>query len=163
MMDALKLFMLRLRFFLTGKVPVKVKKLHPDASLPKYAKDGDAGFDLAAIHDVCVQPGETVIIKTGLAMAIPKGFELQVRPRSGLSANTKLRVANSPGTIDSGYRGEIGIIMENIGDGFIRISTGDRIAQGVISIVPVANFAETNELDETERGTGGYGSTGMAS
>lgn len=163
MVDALKIFMLRLRFFLTGKVPVKVKKLHPDASLPKYAKDGDAGFDLAAIHDVWLQPGETAVIKTGLAMAVPKGFELQIRPRSGLSAKTKLRVANSPGTVDSGYRGEIGIIMENIGDEVINVSAGDRIAQGVIGIVPAASFVEVGELDETERGAGGYGSTGMAS
>lgn len=162
-MGALKLFMLRLRFFLTGKVPVKVKKLHPAATIPKYARDGDAGFDLVAIRGAYLKPGETVIIKTGLAMAIPKGFELQVRPRSGLSAKTKLRVANSPGTVDSGYRGEIGIIMENIGEWAIDIAAGDRIAQGVISIVPAANFVETNELDETERGAGGYGSTGMTS
>jgi len=96
-------------------------------------------------------------------MAVPKGFELQIRPRSGMSAKTKLRVANSPGTVDSGYRGEIGIIMENIGDEVINVSAGDRIAQGVIGIVPAASFVEVGELDETERGAGGYGSTGMAS
>lgn len=162
-MESMKLFFLRFKFLLTGRVPVKTKKLHPDAVIPKYAKDGDAGFDFCAIHDEFIKPGETVIVQTGLAMAVPKGFELQVRPRSGMSVKTKLRVANSPGTIDSGYRGEIGIIIENTGDIEIGVRKGDRIAQGVIGLVPVATFQETEELDETQRGAGGYGSTGLAS
>lgn len=176
---------------LTGGVrtiPVKVRKLHPDAVIPRYAKPGDSGFDLVAVEDVIIAPGETELVPTGLAFEIPEGYEMQIRPRSGVSFNTFLRIANTPGTIDSGFRGEVKIIVDNIaplsvlwhdplsiedeyidvgGDeykhraGTYIIRKGDRIAQGVIAPVMRAEFTEVAELSETERGTGGFGSTGV--
>ncbi|GAA4708582.1 dUTP diphosphatase [Brevibacillus fulvus] len=168
------------------QVAVKVKTLHPDAAIPRYAKALDAGFDLVAVEDVIIAPGETAKIKTGLAFAIPDGYELQVRPRSGISAKTKLRISNSPGTIDAGYRGEVAILMDNIRipSGAIShecfdlseqpiqveqpvdrhaylIRKGERIAQGVLCEVPLAMFEQVAELDETERGAGGFGSSGV--
>ena len=143
------------------RIPISVVKLHEDAVIPTYGTSGAAGFDFYSVSDVTVEAGQTAIIKTGLAMAICEGFEIQVRPRSGMSAKTKIRVANSPGTIDSDYRGEIGIIVDNTGTEAYEIHVGDRIAQGVLSIVPQASFVSVNSLDETERGAGGYGSTGI--
>ncbi|WP_340701659.1 dUTP diphosphatase [Brevibacillus borstelensis] len=96
-------------------ISVKIKRLHPDAVIPSYAKPGDAGFDLVAIEDTIIRPGETAKVRTGLAMALPLGYELQIRPRSGVSAKTKLRISNAPGTIDAGYRGEICVLVDNIG------------------------------------------------
>lgn len=93
---------------------IEFKKLHPDAVAPKYATPGAAGFDLVAVEEVVIEPGETVVIPTGLAIEIPEGYELQIRPRSGITRKTKLRVANSPGTVDSDYRGEVGVIIDNI-------------------------------------------------
>ena len=142
-------------------IPINVVKLHKDAVVPTYGTTGAAGFDFCSVDNVIVEPGQTVIVKTGLAMAICEGFEIQVRPRSGMSVKTKIRVANSPGTIDSDYRGEIGIIVDNIGTEDYEIHVGDRIAQGVLSIVPQASFISVDSLDETERGAGGYGSTGI--
>jgi dUTP pyrophosphatase len=142
------------------QVPVRVKRLSPDAKLPQYAHDGDAGADLFANESVTIEPGETVVISTGLAVEIPPGFEWQIRPRSGLSAKTKLRVANSPGTIDSGFRGEVGVIIDNTAKWErLHIVKGHKLAQAVLSRVPRAQFTEVDELDETERGEGGYGST----
>ncbi|WP_411504282.1 dUTP diphosphatase [Brevibacillus centrosporus] len=165
---------------------VKIKKLHPDAVIPQYARAMDAGFDLVAVEDVLVAPGESVKVPTGLAFALPEGFELQVRPRSGISAKTKLRLSNAPGTIDAGYRGEVAILVDNTREASrtyknvcldasekevtvdqevdthsYLIKKGDRLAQGVIAIVPVAQFELVDELDETERGTGGFGSSGI--
>ena len=142
-----------------SKINIPIKKLLTDAIIPMYATDGSAGFDFYTIIDTVVWEGETQLIRTGLSMEIPVGYELQIRPRSGLSLSTKLRVANSPGTIDSDYRGEIKIIIENIGDNEVLINQGDRIAQGVLCKVPQANFIEVDKLDETERGDGGFGST----
>ena len=140
---------------------VKIKKIHEDAVIPKYQKEGDAGFDLYAVEDVMIHASQTKVIKTGLKMAIPDGYEIQIRPRSGLSLKTGLRVANSPGTIDSGYRGEVGVIMHNINDYDEEfICKRDRIAQGVLKKVPIAEFEEVEELDDTERGEGGFGHTG---
>ncbi|MDO6451733.1 dUTP diphosphatase [Oceanobacillus profundus] len=166
---------------------LSVKKLHPDASLPKYAKQGDSGFDLVAVEDVIIEPGETKLIKTGLAFEIPKGYEIQVRPRSGITLKTKLRV--QLGTVDSNYRGEVGVIVDNTyhvylddGDflykpwtiaeevasnaehniyGTYLIRKGDRIAQAVLAPVAYTEFVEVDELSETERGVNGYGSTGI--
>lgn len=142
---------------------VKIKKLHPDAVIPKYAKDGDSGFDFVALEETEIYPGETKLVKTGIAVEIPVGFELQVRPRSGTSLKTPLRVANAPGTVDSGYRGECCVIMTHIGaydvNPFI-IKKGDRIAQGVICPVIRAEFELVEELSDSERGSGGFGSTG---
>lgn len=146
---------------------VLIKKLSEDAVIPKYATSGSAGFDFVAIEDVEISPGETKLIKTGLAFAIPQGFEIQVRPRSGLSLKTKLRVSNAPGTIDADFRGQVCVIIDNIADSFcynvsdiVHIKKGDRIAQGVLCPVYQADFVVVDELDDTERGPNGFGSTG---
>ncbi len=143
---------------------IKVKCLDAGAVIPRYAKPGDAGFDLVSVDFVWLKPGESAVVSTGLAFEIPEGYEMQIRPRSGLSAKTKLRVSNAPGTIDSGYRGEIKVLIDNISteDSFT-IGVGDRIAQGVIAPVFHASFTEVDELSETERGDKGFGSTGVRS
>lgn len=193
-------------------VNVKIKRLHPAAVIPKYARPGDSGFDLVAVEDVIIAPGETALVPTGLAVEIPPGYEMQVRPRSGVSLRTKLRLANSPGTVDSEFRGEVKVIVDNIAQpqyffsiesvvkrpeyanldgtfsrteivetyagsyantdyyekrprevpvGTYIIRAGDRIAQGVIVPVATATFTEVDALDETERGAGGFGSSGV--
>ncbi len=129
----------------------------------KYATDGAAGFDIYAARTVEVAGNGVAIVPTGLYMAVPPGFELQIRPRSGNSAKTNIRIANSPGTIDSDYRGEIGVIVDNKGEATLKINKGDRIAQGVFAIVPKVNFSEVTdkvELGTTARGINGFGSTG---
>ena len=142
-------------------INVKVLKLNKDAALPEYKTIGSSGFDLRSTEEWLLAPGETHIFKTGLAFEVPLGYEMQIRPRSGLSSKTKVRVPNTPGTVDSDYRGEVGIILENIGDTPITINKGDRIAQGVIQRVEKANFIKVDTLTDTERGDGGYGSTGI--
>lgn len=152
-----------IKTYQTG-IPVKVKKLHPDAVIPQYAHEGDAGFDLVSIKDVTIAPGQTVAVPTGLAFQIPTGYEIQVRPRSGLVLKTNLRVANSPGTIDSGYRGDVKVLISNTHSTTNKpytILKGDKIAQGVLQKVPQANFIEVNELNDSERGSGRFGSTGL--
>lgn len=139
---------------------VKIKKLHPEAIIPVYQNQGDAGFDFHALDDVVIPGLSAVIVPTGLAMEIPDGFELQIRPRSGMSLKYPLIVANSPGTVDSGYRGEIGVILRNLGAEPVSLSKGARIAQGVLAAYAKAEFIEVKELGETERGTDGFGSTG---
>lgn len=150
---------------LSDKVNVKVKKLHPDAVIPKYAHEGDAGFDLVAVEDTVIEPGETKLVPLGLAFEIPQGYEIQIRPRSGLSLKTKLRQSNCVGTIDAGYRGEVKAMFDNtdkdLYTGVIKINKGDRIAQGVLNKVPQAQFIEVYELNESERGEGGFGSSGV--
>ena len=171
---------------------VKIKRLHPDAVIPRYAHEGDAGFDLVAAADVIIEPGETALIPTGIAVELPPGYELQVRPRSGITLRTKLRV--QLGTVDSNYRGEVGVIVDNVAqsvyttedwnfniectdvyntidnneiesDNWTPIGTyiirkGEKIAQAVINPVEQAHFIEVDKLDETERGSDGFGSTG---
>ena len=140
---------------------IKFKLIHPDAVLPEYAHPTDAGADVFSSEDVTIAAGETKIIKTGLKVAIPVGYEIQVRPRSGLSAKTGIRVANAPGTIDSAYRGEVGIILHNTADIPYEIKTGDKIAQLIISPVPMIRWKEVATIsDDTERSTGGFGSSG---
>ncbi|ARO21565.1 deoxyuridine 5'-triphosphate nucleotidohydrolase (plasmid) [Bacillus tropicus] len=147
------------------KLRVKVKKLNKDVELPKYAREFDAGFDLVAAEDMIIEPGQTKVIPTGLAFEIPPGYELQVRPRSGMTRNTKLRVVL--GTVDSGYRGEVGVLVDNteipkaINMQAHVIERGTRIAQGVIAPVITAHFKEVDKLSESDRGTGGFGSTGV--
>ena len=141
-------------------VSIQYTRNHPKAVEPRYAKPGDAGFDLSSVEYYRILPGETTLIDTGLAFAIPEGFELQIRPRSGRSLKTKLRVANAPGTIDSGYRDTVKVIVDNTGIEPIHIAPFERIAQGVLQRVPKAVFEEVDELDETERGKDGFGSTG---
>lgn len=140
-------------------ITVKVQKINENAILPIYAHDSDAGADIYSIEDYKISPHSTIIVKTGLKVAIPKGYEIQIRPRSGLSLKTPLRIANTPGTIDAEYRGEIGVIVENTGNLTQTINKGDKIAQMVIMPVPMIKWEETTELDSTTRGEGGYGST----
>lgn len=142
---------------------IRIKKLHPDAVTPQYQTNGSSGFDLVAIEDVAIKSGETKLVRTGLAVDVGYGYELQVRPRSGLSLKSPLRVANSPGTVDADYRGEIGVIMTNISilEFAWKISKGDRIAQGVVCPVVQADIEVVEYLDETKRGSGGFGSTGL--
>lgn len=143
------------------KVKVKVKKLNEEAKLPTYANPLDSGADVCAIESVVIKEGETKLVKTGLSMEIPNGYEIQVRPRSGMSLKTKFRIANAPGTIDSLYRGEICIIGENTGSSPIYIEKGDRIAQLIIAPSYMMEITEVEELNETERGENGFGSTGV--
>lgn len=137
---------------------LKVKRLHNDSILPAYQTSGAAGFDLHALTNYVLMPGESTLISTGLSFEIPVGYELQIRPRSGLSAKTKLRVIL--GTIDSDYRGEVKVIMENTGSLVSIIDQGDRIAQAVLAPVVQAEIVEVDELGESERSAGGFGSTG---
>ena len=137
---------------------------NPDLPLPGYATMGAAGLDLLAAvradDPLILPPGERALIPTGLAMVVPPGYEAQVRPRSGLALKNGITVLNSPGTIDSDYRGEIGVILLNTGRAPFTIARGDRIAQLVITAAPQARLIEVNELPETGRGAGGFGSTG---
>lgn len=136
--------------------------LDETAKLPTRATDGSAGYDLyaAGLATVRVPAGEHMLIKTGVSISLPQGYEAQVRPRSGLALKHRVTVLNSPGTVDSDFRGEIGVILMNHGVGAFEVRPGDRIAQLVIAKYEVLPWLEVDVLDETERGTGGYGSTG---
>lgn len=131
-----------------------------DLPLPAYATEGAAGMDLLSARDVTLPPGGRALVPTGLAIAIPEGFEMQVRPRSGLALKHGVTVLNAPGTVDSDYRGEVGVILLNTSDAPFAIARGDRIAQAVFAPVTRAAFEEVVMLPETRRGTGGFGSTG---
>jgi dUTP pyrophosphatase len=139
---------------------VQIKKLHPDAIVPKYQTAGAAGVDLCSVEDVTIGEGDKALVATGLSMAIPQGWEGQVRPRSGLAAKSALTVLNTPGTIDSDYRGEVKVILINHGHGVFHVRKGDRIAQMVFAPVAQAEFTEVETLESTDRGAGGFGSTG---
>ena len=157
-------------------IPTKI--LRKGVKLPKYQTDGSSAVDLQAFGfsvidkeakevtldfpmGITMQPGSRVIAKTGLAVAVPDGYELQIRPRSGLAIKVGLTVLNSPGTIDSDYRGEIGVILHNTDPtGIVQVHIGDRVAQLVIQKVSKIIFIKVDELPETDRGTGGFGSTG---
>lgn len=143
-------------------VPVMVKRLpgNDDLPLPAYATSGAAGMDVVSAEDVDLAPGARHAVATGLAVAIPEGFEIQVRPRSGLALKHGVTVPNTPGTIDSDYRGELKVIMINLGAETFSIRRGDRVAQLVLAPVTQASWLEVEELDETARGAGGFGSTG---
>ncbi|MGK9388871.1 dUTP diphosphatase [Bacillus sp. RK1064] len=165
---------------------VNIKRLSADATTPTYAHSTDACFDLYAADDVIIEPGETALVPTGLAFEIPKGYEMQIRPRSGITLKTRLRV--QLGTVDSGYAGEVGVIVDNIAEDIgkftvllnrtdgsdayspdlelVRLNTysirkGDRIAQAVIKPVEQATFTVVGALEDTERGAGGFGSSGV--
>ena len=170
-------------------VRIPIELCHPDAKIPTYANETDAGMDVYALEDITIKPGETVLVKTGLKVAIPVGYEIQVRPKSGRALKTKMRVANSPGTIDSGYRDEIGVIIDNIeppikdityemdmNDGVpdiritsilhgsaMHITKGEKFAQLVLSEKPKAAFYEVDSVSKIENDgrAGGFGSTGL--
>lgn len=147
-----------------GTAPkLEVVKLRADAAVPAYMTAGAAGLDLSAAIDDSIEigPGDRVAVATGLALAIPHGFEGQVRPRSGLALRRGLTVANAPGTIDSDYRGEVMVLLVNLSREPVTIEPGDRIAQLVIAAVVQAEIAVVETLSETERGAGGFGSTGV--
>ncbi len=147
---------------MTSHVSVELKRLpHGEGlPLPAYATEGAAGMDIVAAEDVTIDPGARRAVATGLAVAIPKGFEIQVRPRSGLALKHGITVPNTPGTIDSDYRGELKVIMINHGSEPFPIARGDRVAQLVLAPVTQGAWVEVEELDATERGAGGFGSTG---
>jgi dUTP pyrophosphatase len=140
---------------------LKVKLINAAAKLPAYAHPGDAGMDLCSAEDKAIEPGQTVLIKTGIKIELPAGTEAQIRPRSGLALNHSLTLLNSPGTIDEGYTGEIGIIMINHGKHLFKVEKGMKIAQMVIAPVLRVEITEVKELSDTSRGEGGFGSTGL--
>ncbi len=144
----------------TVTVKVRVKRLSPDAKIPTAAKVGDVAFDLYSMIDYELRPGERFAVPTGIAVEIPPGYEGQVRPRSGLALKEGVTVLNTPGTIDSGYRGEVKTIMMNHNGEPFKITKGMRISQLAIRPVPDVEFIEVDELSDTERGVGGFGSTG---
>lgn len=141
---------------------VRFQRLRPGALVPKYMSAGAAGLDLASAADasITVAAGARVAVPTGLAFEIPRGYEGQVRPRSGLARKVGLTVVNAPGTIDSDYRGEVQVLLVNLGDAPHVIQPGDRIAQLVIAPVTIAELEEASELSDTARGSGGFGHTG---
>ena len=143
------------------QVEVRVKRLDPKLPLPQQAHAGDAGFDLVAAEEISLKPFERALVKTGIAVAVPEGYAGYVQPRSGLAWKSGLGLVNSPGLIDSGYRGEIKVIVINLDpDNVIDIPRGDRIAQLVILPVPSISITEVKELPASARGSGGFGSTG---
>ena len=139
---------------------IAIKKLDPNALIPAYQTEEAAGFDLHAVEDHEISPGQRTLVKTGLAMALEPGYELQIRPRSGLAFKHGITVLNAPGTVDSDYRGEIMVLLINHGEESFMIKKGERIAQGVVQAVIQASFETVEELPDTERGAGGFGSTG---
>ena len=142
---------------------VLIKRLSKNIELPKYETNGSSGMDLSANIDkqIKIEPGKTSIIPTGISVSIPKNFEIQIRSRSGLAAKSHISVLNSPGTIDADYRGEIKVILINLGNKTFVIERGARIAQMVLCPIVKAKFKEVDSLDGTNRGTGGFGSTGI--
>ncbi len=147
---------------MTETIAVRIKRL-PNGlglALPGYASQGAAGMDVLAAERVDLEPGSRTLVATGFAVAIPEGFEIQVRPRSGLALKAGLTVPNTPGTIDCDYRGEVKIMLGNTSKTKVIVERGDRIAQLVLARVPQATWIEVETLDETARGEGGFGSTG---
>tara|TARA_B100000963_G_scaffold325846_2_gene312396 strand:+ start:26 stop:466 length:441 start_codon:yes stop_codon:yes gene_type:complete len=142
---------------------ILIKRLSKDVKLPKYETEGSSGLDLAANIDkqIKILPGKSEVIPTGLAVAIPKNFEIQIRPRSGLAAKSQISVLNTPGTIDADYRGELKVILINLSNKVFIVEKGLRVAQMVLSPVTKATLKEVKELESTERGSGGFGSTGI--
>jgi dUTP pyrophosphatase len=140
---------------------VLVTRLHPDAPLPAYVHPGDAGADLVTTVDVRLEPGERMLVPTGLAIALPAGYVGLVHPRSGLAAERGLSIVNTPGTVDAGYRGEVKVLLVNLDPRTtVHLERGDRIAQLVVQRVESARFVEVERLPGSDRGAGGYGSTG---
>ncbi|MBH0235604.1 dUTP diphosphatase [Helicobacter pylori] len=141
---------------------IKIQKIHPNALIPKYQTEGSSGFDLHAVEEVMIKPHSVGLVKIGICLSLEVGYELQVRTRSGLALNHQVMVLNSPGTVDNDYRGEIKVILANLSDEDFKVQVGDRIAQGVVQKTYKAEFIECERLDETSRGSGGFGSTGVS-
>ena len=145
-------------------INVRIQKAHPDAIIPKYMSSGAAGCDVnACLHKpLVIEPGSRFAVPTGLVFEVPEGYELQVRPRSGLAFKKGLTVVNAPGTVDSDFRGEVKVLLVNLGEETVVIEPGDRIAQLVLNQVDQMRFEQVSSLSETERGVGGFGSTGIS-
>ncbi|WP_139542914.1 dUTP diphosphatase [Helicobacter pylori] len=141
---------------------IKIQKIHPNALIPEYQTEGSSGFDLHAAEEVTIKPHSVGLVKIGICLSLEVGYELQVRTRSGLALNHQVMVLNSPGTVDNDYRGEIKVILANLSDKDFKVQVGDRIAQGVVQKTYKAEFIECERLDETSRGSGGFGSTGVS-
>jgi dUTP pyrophosphatase len=142
---------------------LRVQRLDPAAVLPAFAHEGDAGLDLTSIEDVVLAAGERAAVRTGLAIAVPAGWVGLVHPRSGLALRHGLTIANAPGTIDAGYRGEVKVILVNLGTEDVKVARGDRVAQLLLQEVGRTEVIEVASLDDTPRGDGGFGSTGVGS
>ena len=142
---------------------ILIKRLSKEVPIPKYETDGSSGLDLSANIDknIEIKPGKSEIIPTGLAVAIPENFEVQIRPRSGLAVKNQISVLNTPGTVDSDYRGELKVILINLGEKSFIVEKGLRIAQMVLCPVVKAKLKEVESLEDTKRGSGGFGSTGL--
>ncbi len=136
------------------------KRIHPEAVLPAYAHESDAGMDVRSVAEVVIPARGRALVPTGLVVLLPPNYEAQVRPRSGLALKSGITVLNTPGTIDAGYRGEIGVILFNTTDTDFAVHKGDRVAQIVIAPVTRVEVVETDSVEETDRGAGGFGSTG---
>ena len=147
----------------SDKVEIRVKRLNNGAGLPlpAYASAGAAGMDICAAEAITLKPGKRAAVPTGFAFAIPHGYEIQVRPRSGLALKHGITCLNTPGTIDCDYRGEVKVILANLGEEDVSFERGDRIAQLVVAAAPQAKVSEVDALDDTLRGAGGFGSTGV--
>ncbi|WP_208391545.1 dUTP diphosphatase [Helicobacter pylori] len=141
---------------------IKIQKIHPNALVPEYQTEGSSGFDLHAVEEVTIKSHSVGLVKIGICLSLEAGYELQVRTRSGLALNHQVMVLNSPGTVDNDYRGEIKVILANLSDKDFKVQVGDRIAQGVVQKTYKAEFIECERLDETSRGSGGFGSTGVS-
>lgn len=137
------------------------KRIDPAAQLPSYAHPGDAGMDIRSIEELTIPPGGRALVRTGLVMQLPPDAEAQVRPRSGLALKHGVTVLNAPGTIDAGYRGEVGVILANFGDVPFVVEKGMKVAQIVVARVERAEIEEVQETNDTDRGAGGFGSTGL--
>jgi len=146
---------------LSENLKIKIKKIKENAIIPSYAHEDDAGVDLYSTEDYVLNPGQRVLVSTGVRIAIPLGYEGQTRPKSGLALNYGISICNSPGTIDSGYRGEVRVIVINHGNEEFKIIKGMKIAQMIFNKVEKAEFEEVEELDDTKRGESGFGSTGL--
>ena len=147
----------------SDKVEIRIKRLNNGAGLPlpAYASAGAAGMDICAAEAITLKPGKRAAVPTGFAFAIPHGYEVQVRPRSGLALTHGITCLNTPGTIDCDYRGEVKVILANLGDEDVPFERGDRIAQLIVAPAPQAKVTEVDALDDTARGSGGFGSTGV--
>jgi dUTP pyrophosphatase len=141
---------------------VKIVRLDKSQELPKYATEDSVAVDLYSRENLEILPGETKLAPSGIKISIPSGYEIQIRPRSGLALKNGITVLNTPGTIDSDYRGEVGIILHNSSKQAFKVNKGDRVAQAVLNKVELIRWREVEELDETQRGLGGFGSTGIS-